>query len=72
VGLLQHDYALALLPDSGIEEPRYSRRKEYLEQYVARNWPIMEAWLQQGDHTEQSGRYEGYNRNRYGVRLNRW
>jgi hypothetical protein len=71
VGLLQHDFALALLPDSGLEEPRYTRRLKYLEQYVTRNWPIMEEFLQQGDHVEQSGRFEGFNRNRYGMRLNR-
>lgn len=71
VGLLEHDFALALLPDSGIEEPRYSRRKEYLQQYITRAWPIMETWLQQGNHVEQSGRFEGFNRNRYGQRLNR-
>lgn len=66
VGLLQCDLALALLPLSDIEEPRYTRFQQHLMAQVARREPVLDQWLQH-DHTEQSGYAGGYARSRVGA-----
>ena len=65
VGLLQVDFALALLPHSDIAEPKYTRLQNDLEKRFARREPVMDLYLQQ-DHTEQSGYAGGYRRSRVG------
>ena len=65
VGLLQCDFALAILPLSDIPEPQYTRLERHLASQVQRREPVMEQWLQ-NDHIEQSGYAGGYNRSRVG------
>jgi len=65
VGLLQCDFALAILPLSDIPEPQYTRLEKSLMAQVQRREPVMDQFLQQ-DHTEQSGYFGGYNRSRVG------
>lgn len=67
VGILQVDCALAFLPHSMIEEPTYTRLMNDLEKRLQKREPVLEQWLK-SNHTEQSGRYPGYNRNRTGGR----
>jgi len=65
VGILQVDCALAFLPHSMIEEPTYQRLETRLEKMLLKREPVLDQWLR-NNHTEQSGRYPGYGRNRVG------
>lgn len=65
IGLLQCDFALAILPLSGIAEPDYTRFKEYLQGQITRREPVLDLFLQ-NDHREQTGYAPGYARSRVG------
>jgi hypothetical protein len=74
VGLLQLDVARAFMaqPYIDMEPEAHQRLMMWLDEQVQRRSPVMHQFLQQ-EYREQSGAFEGYNRSRYGLRLNgRW
>lgn len=66
VGLLQSDFALAVLPLSDIPEPQYTRLEKRLQAVVMKGETLLDQWLI-FDHKEQSGYVGGYNRSRVGA-----
>ena len=69
IGLLQQDCALAFLPHSEIDEPKYSRFERDFSRRVEKREALLHQWLQ-NDHVEQTGYVGGYARTkRTGARF---